>query len=81
MRAPLLEMNNIAALEAALPQRDGFVSLSATGRTGREPPGAALQAIAVAVDQSLMQFIGAAMSGPSEAIRSKPADRGATGSI
>jgi hypothetical protein len=43
-----------------LPQRDGFVSLSATGRTGREAPNAALQSIAMAVDHALLQFIEAA---------------------
>jgi chromosome partitioning protein len=56
----ILQMNGIAALDPALPQRDGFVSLSATGRTGREASNAALQSIAMAVDQALLQFIEAA---------------------
>jgi chromosome partitioning protein len=62
----ILEMNNIAALDAVLPQRDGFVSLFATGRTGREAPSAALQAVAIAVDQALLQFIEAATSSAGE---------------
>jgi chromosome partitioning protein len=53
----ILKMNDIPVLEAELPQRDGFVSLSATGRTGREASAAALQSIAVAMDQALLQFI------------------------
>jgi hypothetical protein len=52
-------MNGIAALDPVLPQRDGFVSLSATGRTGREAPNATLQSMALAVDQALLQFIAA----------------------
>jgi chromosome partitioning protein len=58
----ILAMNNITAIDAVLPQRDGFVSLSATGRTGREAPSAALQAIARAFDQALLDFIEAATS-------------------
>src|SRR5262249_17855208 len=53
----ILKMNDIPVLDAELPQRDGFVSLSATGRTGREASAAALQSIAVALDQALLQFI------------------------
>jgi len=78
----IFEMNGIAVLQAVLPQRDGFVSLSATGRTGREAPSAALQSIAMAVDQALLQFIEAATSGAggsSEAAVAKPADRDAAG--
>jgi chromosome partitioning protein len=56
----ILAMNDIAAIEAVLPQRDGFVSLSATGRTGREAPSASLKAIAIALDQALLDFIEAA---------------------
>jgi chromosome partitioning protein len=56
----ILAMNDIKAIEAVLPQRDGFVSLSATGRTGREAPSASLKAIALAVDQALLDFIDAA---------------------
>jgi chromosome partitioning protein len=56
----ILRMNGIAALDPVLPQRDGFVSLSATGRTGREAPNATLQSIALAVDQALLEFIAAA---------------------
>ena len=58
----ILAMNNITAIDAVLPQRDGFVSLSATGRTGREAPSAALQAIARALDQALLDFIETATS-------------------
>ena len=64
----ILQMNGITALDPVLPQRDGFVSLSATGRTGREAPNAALQSIAMAVDQALLQFIEAATSGSREAL-------------
>jgi chromosome partitioning protein len=53
----ILEMNGITALDAVLPQRDGFVSLSATGRTGREAPSATLRSIATAFDQALLEFI------------------------
>lgn len=59
----ILEMNEIVALDPVLPQRDGFVSLSATGRTGREAANAALRSIATAVDQAMLQFIEAATSG------------------
>ena len=74
----ILQMNSIPALDAALPQRDGFVPLFATGRTGREAPNAALQAIAVAVDRAILRFIETAMSDPGEAGPRKPLDRGAT---
>jgi chromosome partitioning protein len=67
----ILTMNNIIALDAVLPQRDGFVSLSATGRTGREAPSAVLRSIAVAVDQALLQFVEAASGKP---VVSKPVD-------
>lgn len=75
----ILCMNNIAVLDAALPQRDGFVSLSATGRTGREAPSAALQAIAMAVDQAVLQFIDGATSGSPGASLPMPTDHGAAG--
>lgn len=58
----ILAMNDIAAIDAVLPQRDGFVSLSATGRTGREAPSAALKAVALALDQAVLAFIDAATS-------------------
>ena len=61
----ILQMNRIAALDPVLPQRDGFVSLSATGRTGREASNATLQSIAMAVDHALLQFIEAAKRLPS----------------
>jgi chromosome partitioning protein len=53
----IFAMNSITALDAVLPQRDGFVSLSATGRTGREAPNAALRALAIAVDEAVLAFI------------------------
>jgi chromosome partitioning protein len=56
----ILQMNRITALDPVLPQRDGFVSLSATGRTGREASNAKLASIAMAVDEALLQFIEAA---------------------
>jgi chromosome partitioning protein len=60
----ILQMNGVIALDPVLPQRDGFVSLSATGRTGREAPNARLQSIAIAVDQALLQFIEAPQRPP-----------------
>ena len=59
----ILRMNDIAALDAVLPHRDGFVSVSATGRTGREAPNPSLRSIAMAVDQALLQFVEAACAG------------------
>jgi chromosome partitioning protein len=53
----IFAMNDITALRPALPQRDGFVSLSALGRTGREAPNAALRSIATAVDDAVLHFI------------------------
>jgi chromosome partitioning protein len=58
----ILAMNDIAAIDAVLPQRDGFVSLSATGRTGREAPSASLKAIALKLDRALIDFIETATS-------------------
>ena len=60
----ILRMNNIIALDAVLPQRDGFASVAATGRAGREAHGAALQTIAGAMDQALLQFIGVTLGVP-----------------
>jgi chromosome partitioning protein len=71
----IFEMNDIVALDAVLPQRDGFVSLSAIGRTCRESANGALRSIAVAVDQALLRFIEATTAGAGQVV-SKPADRG-----
>ena len=60
----IMQMNQIATLDAVLPQKDGFVSLSATGRTGREAANASLRSIAVAMDQALLRFIELATTGP-----------------
>jgi chromosome partitioning protein len=59
----ILAMNDIVALDTVLPQRDGFVTLSATGRTGREAGNAALRSIAMAMDRALLDFIAAVTSG------------------
>jgi chromosome partitioning protein len=56
----ILEMNSIAALDAVLPQKDGFISLYATGRTGREAGQPKLRAVALAMDEALLAFIDAA---------------------
>jgi chromosome partitioning protein len=56
----ILEMNRIAVLDAVLPQKDGFISLYATGRTGREAPQQKLRSVALAVDEALLAFIEAA---------------------
>jgi cellulose biosynthesis protein BcsQ len=62
----ILRMNDIIALDAVLPQRDGFASLAGTGRTGREAPGA-LQGIAMAMDQALLRFVDVATGVPGAA--------------
>jgi chromosome partitioning protein len=59
----ILQMNDIFALDVVLPQRDGFVALSATGRTGREASNTTLRSIATAMDQALLGFIEAATKG------------------
>lgn len=59
----ILRMNSIVALDAVLPQRDGFASVTATGRAGREAQGAALQTLAAAMDRALLQFIARATGG------------------
>jgi chromosome partitioning protein len=56
----ILEMNRIAVLDAVLPQKDGFISLYATGRTGREAPQQKLRSVALALDEALLAFIEAA---------------------
>lgn len=53
----ILDMNRITALDTALPQKDGFVSLYATGRTGAEAANKHLRRYALAVDDALMAFI------------------------
>ena len=65
----ILDMNEIVALDAVLPQRDGFVTLSATGRTGREAANATLRVLAIAMDQALLQFIEAATSGSTSSLK------------
>src|SRR5262249_21333454 len=69
----ILAMNDIAALDAVLPQRDGYVSLAATGRAGREASSAALQSTAIAVDEEMLHFIDAATSGSGNVARFRPA--------
>ena len=53
----ILAMNRIAVLDAVLPQKDGFISLYATGRTGREAPQPKLRSVALAMDEALLAFI------------------------
>jgi chromosome partitioning protein len=53
----ILSMNQIIALDAVLPQRDGYVSLSATGRAGPEAANAALRSIAIRMDEAVLRFI------------------------
>ncbi len=53
----ILDMNQITALDAALPQKDGFVSLYATGRTGAEASNKYLRQHALMVDKALLAFI------------------------
>ena len=56
----ILEMNRIAVIDAVLPQKDGFISLYATGRTGREAGQPKLRSVALAMDEALLSFIDAA---------------------
>ena len=56
----ILAMNRIAVLDLYLPQKDGFISLYATGRTGREAPQPKLRSVALAMDEALLAFIEAA---------------------
>jgi chromosome partitioning protein len=56
----ILEMNRIAVLDTVLPQKDGFISLYATGRTGREAGQPKLRSVALAMDEALLAFIDAA---------------------
>jgi chromosome partitioning protein len=56
----ILEMNRIAVIDAVLPQKDGFISLYATGRTGREAGQPKLRSVALAMDEALLAFIDAA---------------------
>jgi chromosome partitioning protein len=56
----ILAMNRITALDVVLPQKDGFISLYATGRTGREASQPNLRSAALAVDEALLAFIDAA---------------------
>jgi chromosome partitioning protein len=55
----ILAMNQIVALNEMLPQKDGFASLYATGRTGREATQSRLRALALAMDRALVDFIDA----------------------
>jgi hypothetical protein len=43
-----------------LPQKDGFISLYAMGRTGREAGQPKLRSVALAMDEALLAFIDAA---------------------
>src|ERR1700730_3188136 len=56
----ILEMNRIAVLDTALPQKDGFISLYATGRAGRAAGQPKLRSVALAMDEALLAFIDAA---------------------
>jgi chromosome partitioning protein len=53
-------MNKIAVLKEMLPQRDGFTSLYATGRSGRNASSPSLRSIALTLDQALLEFVDAA---------------------
>jgi chromosome partitioning protein len=73
----IFAMNDITALEPKLPHRDGFASLSAIGRTGRESPNALLRSIAIALEQALLQFMDAADTRSDGTSLSRPAGRDA----
>lgn len=53
----ILRMNDITALSAAFPQKDGFAPLYATGRAGRESPNPYLRDAAKAVDRAMIDFL------------------------
>ncbi len=53
----ILAMNNINMLDAVFPQKDGFTTLYATGRSGRESTNPHLRGAAVALDDALIDFI------------------------
>ena len=53
----ILDMNGVAALGASLPQKDGYVSLYATGRTGAEASNPFLRDAASHVERALADFI------------------------
>jgi chromosome partitioning protein len=53
----IFEMNSIVVLDPVLPQKDGFISLYATGRTGREAGQPNLRSVALAMDEALLAFI------------------------
>jgi chromosome partitioning protein len=59
----ILETNRVATLDIVLPQKDGFIPLYATGRTGRETAQSNLRSVAMAMDQALLHFIDAAGRG------------------
>ena len=62
----ILEMNRIAVIDAVLPQKDGFISLYATGRTGREAGQPKLRSVALAMDEALLAFIDTASREPTQ---------------
>ena len=62
----ILEMNRIAVIDAVLPQKDGFISLYATGRTGREAGQPKLRSVALAMDEALLAFIDTAGREPTQ---------------
>ncbi|MEO1065642.1 MAG: hypothetical protein AAFZ07_29885, partial [Actinomycetota bacterium] len=53
----VLAMNDVAALDVSMPQKDGYVALFATGRTGRESPNPYLRRAALAVEEALADFV------------------------
>jgi chromosome partitioning protein len=53
----LVEERGYRALVPSLPQKDGFVSLLATGRVGREATNPSLREAAQAMDDAMLRFV------------------------
>jgi len=53
----ILKINGLTTLNAALPQKDGYAPLFATGRTGRESPNPFLRNAALRLDEEIIAFI------------------------
>jgi len=62
-------MNRIAMLDPVLPQRDGYASLLATGRSVREATSGSLRTTALKLEQAMLDFIAVAGGEPSSRLR------------
>ena len=53
----ILSMNNVSTLSQVMAQKDGYATLNATGRTGREAANRHLREAALALDTEMLEFI------------------------